>query len=46
MHDMSCERAAIADASIRLPVSRPELALALGAAVSNNGFIRGRGRLN
>ncbi|WP_439140338.1 hypothetical protein [Roseicyclus sp.] len=46
MHDMSCERGAIADASIRLPVSRPELALALGAAVSNNGFIRGRGRLN
>ena len=46
MHDMSCERAAIADASIRLPVSRPELALALVAAVSNNGFIRGRGRLN
>lgn len=46
MHDMSCERAAIADASIRLPVSRPELALALGAAVSNHGFISARGRLN
>lgn len=40
--DLSCERAMIADASIRLPVSRPELALALGAAVTNHRFVRSR----
>lgn len=44
-HDMTCERASIADASIRLPVSRPELALCLGAAVTNNGYIQSRRRL-
>lgn len=45
MHDMTCERGAIADASLRLPAGRPELALCLGAAVTNNGYIRARQRL-
>jgi len=44
-HDMTCERASIADASLRLPASRPELALCLGAAVTNNGYIQSRRRL-
>lgn len=38
--DLSCERALIADASIRLPVTRPQLAMALGAALSNHRHMR------
>lgn len=41
-HDMSCQRARIADASLRLPTSRAELALCLSAAVTNNGHLRSR----
>jgi hypothetical protein len=44
-HDMTCERASIADASLRLPASRAELALCLGAAVTNNGYVQSRRRL-
>lgn len=44
-HDMSCERASIADASLRLPASRAELALCLGAAVTNNDYLKSRRRL-
>jgi len=44
-HDFSCERAVIADASLRLPVSGPQLALGLGAAISNHACIRSRGTL-
>ncbi|PWK61317.1 hypothetical protein C7455_1022 [Roseicyclus mahoneyensis] len=40
--DLSCERAMIADASIRLPASRPQIALALGAAVTNHRVVRKR----
>lgn len=41
-HDFSCERAAIADASLRMPVRRPELALALGAAICNHAHLQKR----
>jgi hypothetical protein len=44
-HDFSCERAVIADASLRLPISGPQLALGLGAAISNHASIRSRGTL-
>jgi len=44
-HDMTCERASIADASLRLPASRAELALCLGAAVTNNDYLQSRRRL-
>jgi hypothetical protein len=40
--DLSTQRAMIADASIRLPVGRPQLALALGAAVTNHRAVRSR----
>ena len=42
-HDFSCERAVIADASLRLPLTGPQLALGLGAAISNHASIRRRG---
>ncbi|MEY3002976.1 MAG: hypothetical protein RLZZ491_152 [Pseudomonadota bacterium] len=35
-HNMSCDHAAIADASLRLPATRAELALCLSAALTNN----------
>lgn len=41
-HDFSCSRAPIADASLRLPVSRPQLALALGAAITNHRAVKDR----
>ena len=41
-HDMSCQRARIADASLRLPASQAEFALCLSAAVTNNGHVRSR----
>ncbi|MCU4651204.1 hypothetical protein N8I71_00045 [Roseibacterium sp. SDUM158016] len=37
-HDMSCERYQVADVSVRLPVSRPALGLALSAAMTNHEF--------
>ncbi|MDG3041858.1 DNA-binding transcriptional response regulator [Roseicyclus marinus] len=40
--DLSCERAMIADASIRLPVTRPQLALSLGAALTNHRVMMAR----
>lgn len=43
-HDMTCERSSIADASVRLPASRVEMALCLGAAVTNNGYAQARRR--
>jgi hypothetical protein len=43
-HDMTCERSSIADASVRLPASRVEMALCLGAAVTNNGYAQSRRR--
>ncbi|MCL1630065.1 hypothetical protein M3N55_15120 [Roseibaca sp. V10] len=42
VHDLTCARARVVDASIRLPVSRPELALALSASVSNHEYIVNR----
>lgn len=40
--DLSCERSLIADASIKLPVTRPQLAMALGAALNNHRQMRAR----
>ena len=40
--DLSSERAMIADASLRLPVTRPQLGLALGAALTNHRFMAQR----
>ncbi|GEM_PF-1862675 len=37
-HDMSCERFLMADASVKLPVSRTALALAVSAAMTNHAF--------
>lgn len=41
-NDFSTERAAIADASLRLPCTSVSLALGVGAAVANNGLRSGR----
>jgi hypothetical protein len=37
-HDMSCESFHVADVSVRLPVSRPALGLAVSAAMTNHAF--------
>ncbi|MBY6201036.1 hypothetical protein KUV65_06660 [Maritalea mobilis] len=37
-HDMSCERFQVADVSVRLPISRPALGLAVSAAMTNHRF--------
>lgn len=39
-HDMSCERFHAADASVRLPVSRSALGLAVSAAMTNHTFTK------
>lgn len=46
VHDLTCRRAAIADASVRLPISRPELAFALSVAVGNHQQIVKRHSVN
>jgi hypothetical protein len=37
-HDMTCERFLMADASVKLPVTRTALALAVSAAMTNHAF--------
>lgn len=41
-HVLTMERSAISDASLRLPASRAEIALCLGAALSNHSGLRAR----
>lgn len=41
-HDFSCERAMIADASVKLPAGRVSFALAIASAINNNDIINAR----